>query len=73
MASLDVAEPYMLPAVVDFVVKLMVDAEPESCHAVNFDHFFDEIWAVAVDAVISLVLCLREKQPRVYHFMQQRL
>ena len=71
-ANLAVAEPYMLPAVVDFVVKLMVDAEPESCHAVNFNHFVDEIWTVAVDAIITFVLCLREEQPRVYHFMQQR-
>lgn len=54
--NLAIAEPYMLPAVVDFVVKLIVDTEPESCHAVNFDHFVDEIWTVAVNNVITFVL-----------------
>ena len=71
--TLAITEPHMTSRLFDLILERVVNRELQSCHIIDLFHLLEEIRPVPVAAVVSLVLVLRQEEPRVDEFVQQRL
>ena len=71
--ALAITEPNMTSRLLDLILERVVNRELQSSHIIDLVHLLEEIRPVPIAAVVSFMLVLRQEEPRVDEFVQQRL